>query len=378
MALLLALGWLALLLGRQALPPLLPVIIDTLAISPAQAGVALTLMMGCYSLLQYPAGRLSDVLTRKTLLVVSVGGTITGFVILGTVTTYSQLLIGGVLVGVGSAFYFTPSRAFLSDLFTERRGQAFGLQTTAGMTGSALAAGGAVVALEYASWQTAFFPTIVLLFGVGVFIHRWSHESYDFSASDLDLNLQETVNRLFGSTRIRRLLVVRALVGFTFQAAVGFLPTFLQVEKEFTTVFASGSFALVFVVGGGIGPVAGRLSDWLHRLHVVLGGIVIGLLGLVSLLFADALFQIIASVVILAVGLSTMFPVMQAYLMDIFPDDSVGGDFGAAKTVFTGIGSLGPTYVGVIAASLSYTMAYAGLTLLLLLAIALLLTLWDK
>lgn len=74
MVLLIALGWMAVLLGRQALPPLLPTIIKQLVISPARAGFALTLMMGLYALLQYPAGRLSDIIPRTTLLTASIGG----------------------------------------------------------------------------------------------------------------------------------------------------------------------------------------------------------------------------------------------------------------------------------------------------------------
>jgi len=62
--------------------------------------------------------------------------------------------------------------------------------------------------------------------------------------------------------------------------------------------------------------------------------------------------------------------------MDLFPDDSLGGDFGASKTVYTGIGSLGPTYVGVAAAHFSYTAAFAGLTVMLFLAIGLVVALY--
>ncbi|MFB6150121.1 MAG: MFS transporter, partial [Halobacteriales archaeon] len=247
--LLVAFGWFSILLGRQALPPLLPTIIEALRISPARAGVALTVLMGLYSLLQYPAGRLSDALSRTTLLIASIGGMILGFGLLGTVTNYPQLLAGAAVLGVSSSFYFTPSRALLSDLFVERRGQAFGIQTTAGMGGAALAAGVAVGALRYATWQAAFLPTIVLLVGVGILLHRWSHEPYVLSRDELDFDFRGTVGRLLFQPRIRRLLFMRALTAFTFQGIVGFLPTFLQVEKGFSTTLASASFALVFVVG---------------------------------------------------------------------------------------------------------------------------------
>lgn len=375
MAVLLALGWLALLLGRQTLPPLLPTIIEQLSISPVRAGFVLTLMMGLYALLQYPAGRLSDVLSRTTLLVASVVGMILGFALLVTVRTYPQLLLGGALLGTSSAFYFTPSRAFLSELFVERRGQAFGLQTTAGMGGSALAAGVAVTALGVATWQVAFVPSIGLLAIVGVLLHRWSHESYVLSRDGVELNLRETIGRLVQSRQIRRLLTIRVLVSFAFQAIIGFLPAFLIAEKEFSTAFASGSFALVFVVGGITGPLAGRLSDLFPRVRVIFSGLVAALAGLVGMLLSEPTVLVVASIVVMAVGLTSLLPVMGAYFMDLFPDSNVGGDFGAAKTIFSGAGSLGPTYVGYVAAQRSYIVAFAGLAGLLLVAVGLVFTL---
>ncbi|MFB6300249.1 MAG: MFS transporter [Halobacteriales archaeon] len=375
MVLLLAFGWLSILLGRQALPPLLPTIIEQLRLSPARAGVALTVMMGLYSLLQYPAGRLSDGLSRTTLLVGSIGGMLIGFGLLATVSNYPQLLLGTAFVGLSSAFYFTPSRAMLSDLFVERRGQAFGLQTTAGMGGGALAAGVAVGALRYATWQAAFLPTMVLLVGVGVLLHRWSHESYVLSRAAIEFDFRGTVGRLVWRSRIRRLLLMRALVAFTFQGIVGFLPTFLQIEKGFSTTLASASFALVFVVGSLMGPPAGRLSDIWPRLRVVLGALGVGIAGLIGLLVGASPAIVIGSIIALAAGLASLFPVMGAYFMDLFPDRSVGGDFGAAKTVYTGLGSIGPTYVGVVAAQQDYTIAFVGLLGLLVLAVVLLVTL---
>jgi predicted MFS family arabinose efflux permease len=55
-------------MGWQVLSPLLPRIIDDLHITSTQAGFAITLMWGLYALSQYPSGRLSDHLSRKTLL----------------------------------------------------------------------------------------------------------------------------------------------------------------------------------------------------------------------------------------------------------------------------------------------------------------------
>lgn len=51
---------------------------------------------------------------------------------------------------------------------------------------------------------------------------------------------------------------------------------------------------------------------------------------------------------------------MQSYLLSAVDDDSIGADFGAFKSVYTGIGSLGTTYVGVVTDVANYEVAFWG------------------
>jgi hypothetical protein len=51
--------------------------------------------------------------------------------------------------------------------------------------------------------------------------------------------------------------------------------------------------------------------------------------------------------------------------MDIFPDQSKGGDLGAFKTVYEGLSSLGPTYVGVVVGVATFDVAFGGFLLCL-------------
>jgi hypothetical protein len=54
-------------------------------------------------------------------------------------------------------------------------------------------------------------------------------------------------------------------------------------------------------------------------------------------------------------------PVMNTYLLDVVPSDSTGGYVGGARTTFLLIGSVGSTYVGVVAEYTSYTASFIGL-----------------
>ena len=52
-----------------------------------------------------------------------------------------------------------------------------------------------------------------------------------------------------------------------------------------------------------------------------------------------------------------------------FPDASMGNDLGMFKTVYAGIGSLGPSYVGLVGGNGRYGLGFLGLVPVLLVSI---------
>jgi MFS family permease len=362
-----SLGWAAIQAGRLVLSPLLPAVMGDLAITEFQSGLAFTLLWGLYAVCQYPSGRLSDNLTRKSLLVAGLSLVVAGFAVLASAPDYPLFLVGAAIVGTGAGLYPTPARALVSDLFVERRGQAFGLHTASGDVGGAVAAGLAVAALVVAGWRSAYAPIIAVLAGVALALHLWGREEYVRPETDREAvvaglsDARETVGRLWKNARMRWLLLAYALYAFTWQSAAGFLPTFLQASKGFPAGLASGGFAALFLVGATVKPLAGSLGDRFPRAGVAAGALVLAAAALAGLLVASGTIAVGIAVVVFAGGLMAYPPVMQALLMDTFPDGSMGGDLGATRTVYIGLGSLGPSYVGFVAGRVSYAAAFAGL-----------------
>ena len=286
--------------------------------------------------------------------------------------TYLALLAGAAVVGVGAGLYPTPARGLVSDLFVERRGQAFGLHTASGDLGGALAAGLATLVLVVATWRAAFPPVVAVLAGVALALHVWSREGYAFER--VDLAVGETGRRLFAEPRLRWLLVAYSLYAFAWQSAVSFLPTYLQVGKEFSPVVANTGFAALFVVGAVVKPLAGVVGDRLPRGLVAPATLAAAAAALAAVVFASTPPLVMAAVACFAAGLMAYPPVMQAYLMDSFPTDSMGGDLGAMRTFYIGVGALGPTYVGAVAEAFDYRTAFVGLVGCLVASTAIILT----
>jgi len=96
--------------------------------------------------------------------------------------------------------------------------------------------------------------------------------------------------------------------------------------------------------------------------------------GLLLTVYAATPLTVILSVVVLAFGTKAYPPVMQAHLMDHFPDETAGADLGAARTIYIGVGSLGPTYVGVLSTHFDYATVFIGLVACLI--VSAMITLW--
>lgn len=345
-------------IGQDVIPPLLPAIIDGLAITTVEAGVALSIMSVCFSLVQYPSGRVADQLSSTTVLVASIGTVIVGLIALTGAVSYALFLLGVITLGIGRGLYPTADRTLLSKLFVERRGEAFGINLAAGDIGGTVAAGLAAVVLAVATWRVAFIPIVLVLLPVLLFLLRWSRESIVIRR--VGLGLRDTGSRVFGRFQIRWILIAYTLYVFTLRGFLGFLPSFLQADHGFSTSLASIAYALLFASGLVYKPLCGYISDYMNRALLGAMVLIMGSIGVGILVLSVRVWVIFGGLLIYAIGHKGFGTVMQAYLMDTFPDRSMGGDLGAVRTVYMTLGSIGPAYVGFVASRLNYTVAFAG------------------
>lgn len=382
----LGVAWATLQLGRFLLPPLLPAIIADLGMTTLTAGIALGALQAVYALTQFPSGRLSDRFTRPSLVVPGLVALTGAFLLLSAATTVWLFVTATVLLGVGKGLFAVPSRAQLSDLFVEKRGQALGLYAAGTDLGGILAAvggvvvtgGGALLSVRELTvvspslgWRDPFAPIAVVLATVALAYAGWNRDPYRLGRTDAELGA--TVRRLATTRAQRDAMVAFALFYFVVGAWVNFLPTYLTRAKGVSEPVAAGLFAVVFVVGIVVKPVAGLVSDRVPRRAVAAGGLLFGVGALAAVVFAGSTGVVAAAIAVYAVGYKTVFPVADALLLDAAPEENVGGDLGAARAVFIGVGALGPVYMGGLAAIASFKLAFVGLGVCLVAAAALLL-----
>jgi predicted MFS family arabinose efflux permease len=350
--------------GRFLLSPLLPTIIDSLAISAFAAGIGLTMMSGITALVRYPGGRLSDDLSRKTVIVGGLVVSMIGFGVLAGVGNYPTFLLGATAVGVGVGLYSTAALAWLSDLFVDQQGLAMGINNgsiyLAGILGAVLA--NAVITTT--AWRSAFLPVIVALIILVPAFHFGNNEPYRFERPDLDI--RSTFLRLIRSAHVRRMLLIGALFGVAWQGVITFLPTFLQNKKAVSPTLANNLFALLFTVGIGANLLSGRVSDRVSVPGLIAGVATTTVIGLCIVVFADGTPVLVGGIVVLGAGLAAIWPALQSYMMNYFPQKSKGGDYGAFSAIYGGIAGLGPSIVGFLVDTYSFTVAFLCLSVCLI------------
>lgn len=359
-------GTLSFIAGQLVIPPLLPTIVEDFRITAAQAGVALTIMWACAALSMYPGGRLSDGLSRPTVLVAAVATAAIGLGLAAVAPVFPVFVAALAIVGVGIGLFEPTSFATVSDLFVSARGRAYGIIAGSYNIGSGAAAGLAAAAVAVGSWQFAFLPVIVMLLLVGWFFHHWRNGAY--VVEPVSLTPLAGLKRVLINEQLRLLLVLFSLYMFLWQSSLSFFPTLLQTEIGLSQSAATVAFASIFAVGLTMSPVVGLLGDRLGHSRVGLLAPILGAAGLVILLSVPTLLGHVVGTLTFAIGLVSFWPVMTAELMNGLSADTLGADYGITRAVFFGVGSLGPTYVGVVGGWMSFTIAYGGLVFCFLLA----------
>lgn len=263
-------------LDRQLLSILAKPIQDDLSITDGQIGRISGFYFALfYCVIAIPVGWLADRANRARVLAFACALWSTATVACGLTSTYPQLVVARMSVGVGEAGGVPPSYALISDYFPPgRRGVALGLYNLGPPIGQALGvAFGASIAAVY-SWRTAFISlgavgilaALVVLF----FVKEPRRGGLDPAAA-----AQSNANPArppflitFSMFFRRRVLLLVALASgatqFVTYAVLNFTTLFLMREKGMTLKEVALYYAILIGIAITAGIyTSGRLIDWL-------------------------------------------------------------------------------------------------------------------
>lgn len=321
--------------------PLLPYLAEEIGASVLEIGL-LTATYPLAQLLGAPLlGHLSDRYGRKPVLLVSILGTVIGFVVLALARALPVLFLGRIIDGLTGG-NINVAQAYIADV-TERaeRGKALGLIGAAFGLGFVLGpvTGGLLTGISYTApaWVGAALAALNLLF-VALFLpeslsaeRRAGHVEARKPIFDVG-----TLRHAMGHHRVGPILGVRAVTGVSF-AIFETMFALWAIEALALTARETGMFLgyigvlSVIVQAGLIGRLTAHFSDdHLLLVSISLSGVCLLVWGFVPNVLWLALL-----VVPLSFGLAVGQTVMTSALSKAVSRDEVGGVLGVQTSIMS-------------------------------------------
>ncbi len=248
---------------RQILGVLLEPIGQEFALPDSMLGLLSGIAFAAfYAVLGVPIATLADRLNRRNIIVICVTAFSAMTALCGTVSSFVQLFLARIGVGVGEAGTMPASQSMLSDLYpVQERPSAMGVLAAGGNIGLMLGLliGGWVN--EWFGWRTAFLVAAVpgLLLAVTIFFtvqeperrsvaqpqKRWLRETWDGIS-------------LIGRVRsLRRFVLGGTLYGLAAYGIHTWMPVYYIRYHDLSTGEAGTAISIIVGVLGGLGAVAG-------------------------------------------------------------------------------------------------------------------------
>lgn len=258
-------------MARQVLNAVFPLLKAEWALSDAQLGWLSGVVALMVGLLTFPLSLFADRWGRvKSLTLMAVLWSI-ATLLCAAATSYPQMLVGRILVGVGEAAYGSVGIALVISVFPSRmRATLSAAFMAGGLFGQVLGVAiGGEIAATY-GWRAAFMAIglagllLAVLFPLVVKERRIAGVSTS-SAPKADVMIRPPLKSLFGSRSVKLAYVASGLQLFSAGALPAWLPTYLGRYHAMSVSEAGRMSALLFLACGAGMILCGMASDRVAR-----------------------------------------------------------------------------------------------------------------
>ncbi|ELZ86656.1 major facilitator superfamily transporter [Haloferax elongans ATCC BAA-1513] len=340
-------------LARVVFAPLLGEFIVFFDVNRATVGFVATLVWLGSASLRVPTGWLLTRIPRHRVVLGTGIVLVLASALTASARSIEMLMVGAASMGLASGAYFVAANPLVSELYPERVGRAMGIHGTASQLAAVgvapfvtlvLAVGADLdVPFISASWQLVFVCVglAAAVVTVVLYLTARSTELPDAGADDRDL---------LGAVRkewrvILTGVVILGATGFVWQGVFNFYELYMT-SKGLPQATARNMLTVVFGAGVPAFFLSGRLADKLPRVPYILGVLVAFVTSVLVLTQTRGLVPLLVVTAILGYVIHSLFPALDAYLLDTLPDESRGSaysvySFGMMIFQATGAGAVG-------------------------------------
>lgn len=334
-------------LAAQSLPPISSLIIEDLGLSHAQMGLFISIFSVPAILLAIPLSLLSLRLGPKKLGMASISLMITGSVIILLVRDFPLLLMGRLVLGIGTAAMQIISLQGVASWFRHHR---MGVAMSIYSTSTLLAFFVALVSFGAAGvawgWRSSILISLVALFLSMIFFARGFRLPAGSNIPGGDVVRLELRSIFRMGAWIWVMGVVWACCSGAINAAVAFLPDYIYSSGQ-TLAVAGMITSIILAIHVILGPFIGLLLDKVRYKHVML---IAGIAGtaIAAFFLASYIQYVIVWAIFIGIFATIFMPAMSSIVPSLVPYAMLGLAYGIT-TMVGSIGSFaGPYLAGMV------------------------------
>jgi DHA1 family tetracycline resistance protein-like MFS transporter len=324
------------LVGFGIVIPFLPLYAEDFGPSPIVFG----LLMASFSAMQFVfapiLGRLSDRYGRRPILLLSLAGSVVGYLLFAFAGSLAMLFASRIIDGI-SGGNISTAQAVIADITDERdRTKGMGILGAAFGLGFICGPGLAALLVGIARWLpgvAAAITSATALVLVLLLLPETRRERVDTRPQLHPLSPRNVI-RVTGYPLVGACLVMVFLAIFAFS---NFETTFAQLLRlRFDMNMASVGWMFVYagVLGAVVqGGLVGRLAHRFGEQRLIGFGAAIAAVAGAVLPFAGSLVRLAAVLALLAVGHGLVAPSLSAFTSKLVPNDEVGGVMGVYQSM---------------------------------------------
>ncbi len=366
------------LLGFGLILPLLPYYADAYGASPFVVGL-LAASYAAAQLIGAPVlGRLSDRHGRRPILLVSIAGTVAGFLLLGLAEPLGRALAGGSSVATTNAIILailfssriidgvtggniSVAQAYITDITEEENrarglgliGAAFGLGFIIGPAlGGALSAGGRYATPAFVAAGIATLNWFAVLFWLPESLTDEIKAELAKQPAKALLSVRELVNAL-QRPRFGPLLNIRFFYGLAFATFTGVFALYAQYQLRLDSTGTGYILAYVGLLSVLVQGVAiGRLTKRFPENRLIFGAVIVLAFSLLGWAFAPNLLWLLLVLAPLSFAAGVLNTVINSSITKSVYPEEVGGALGVSSSVESLTRVIGPAAGGLLLGAL--------------------------
>jgi len=368
------LGWFSIFLVRFVPSPVLLLIEREFGLSHGGASLIFTSYLAAYSVMQIPAGILSDMLGPRRIISIGLIVMSLSAIAIGFSQFFPLMILYSFLTGIGAGTFYTSSTSLISLIFPPReRGRVLGIAYSGIGAGTSIAiVMGGFLGHIY-GWRLLFLISSIPGFVSSIlFLHGIRGDQYNPSqamsrSSILALEMLRT-------RALQVYIAVHALILITYFGVTSFTPTYIASSSGLGIVEANLvflAFPLSEILGGFIG---GSLADKLGAWRVSITSFIVISIAVALIPLAYSPIYVALLLPLIGFMFRTAATALPLLVVESTPSNIVGTMLGWYNSIgFLGA-SVGPYMFGIIADRWGFFLSYIAISIFPLASILMMLS----